>query len=75
MQKLISNFKAGFLLGILFSSVFCSAVIAASANSISVSLELLESPAPSNSRLSRLVSDEAGQVYLSWVNQDNELAQ
>ena len=75
MQKLISNFKAGFLLGILFSSGFCSAVIAASANSISVSLELLASPAPSNSSLSRLVSDEAGQVYLSWVNQDNELAQ
>ena len=75
MQKLISNFKAGFLLGILFSSGFCSAVIAASANSISVSLELLASPAPSNSSLSRLVRDEAGQVYLSWVNQDNELAQ
>ncbi len=75
MQKLISNFKACFLLGILFSSGFCSAVIAASANSISVSLELLASPAPSNSSLSRLVRDEAGQVYLSWVNQDNELAQ
>ena len=75
MQKLISNFKACFLLGILFSSGFCSAVIAASANSISVSLELLASPAPSNSSLSRLVRDEAGQVYLSWVNQGNELAQ
>ena len=72
MQKLISNFKACFLLGILFSSGFCSAVIAASANSISVSLELLASPAPSNSSLSRLVRDEAGQVYLSWVNQGNE---
>ena len=50
-------------------------VMAAPEESIQVSLEMLATPAPVNSSLSRLVSDEAGQVYLSWVNQKDELAQ
>ncbi len=47
-------------------SVF-SAAFAAEAGSATV--ELIQSPAPVNSSLSRLVSDESGQVYLSWVTQ------
>lgn len=37
-------------------------------------LELLPSPAPANSSLSRLVSDESGLLYLSWVSQAEGVA-
>lgn len=37
-------------------------------------LEMLSSPAPANSSLSRIVSDEAGNVYLSWVSQQEGMA-
>ena len=37
-------------------------------------LEHLPSPAPSNSSLSRVVANESGEIYLSWVSQDAELA-
>ena len=37
-------------------------------------LEYLPSPAPSNSSLSRVVANESGEIYLSWVRQDTEQA-
>ncbi len=37
-------------------------------------LEYLPSPAPSNSSLSRVVANESGEIYLSWVSQDTEQA-
>jgi hypothetical protein len=37
-------------------------------------LEHLPSPAPSNSSLSRVVANESGEIYLSWVSQDTEQA-
>lgn len=37
-------------------------------------LEHLPSPAPSNSSLSRVVANESGEIYLSWVSQDAEQA-
>lgn len=33
-------------------------------------LTRLPSPAPANSSLSRVVADESGEIYLSWVSQD-----
>jgi hypothetical protein len=37
-------------------------------------LARLPSPAPANSSLSRVVADESGEIYLSWVSQDAEQA-
>ena len=37
-------------------------------------LTRLPSPAPANSSLSRVVADESGEIYLSWVSQDAEQA-
>ncbi len=37
-------------------------------------LEHLPSPAPSNSSLSRVVANESGEIYLSWVSQAAEQA-
>ena len=37
-------------------------------------LTLLPSPAPDNSSLSRVVANESGEIYLSWVSQDAERA-
>ena len=37
-------------------------------------LEHLPSPAPSNSSLSRVVANESGDIYLSWVSQEAEQA-
>jgi len=34
----------------------------------------LESPASSNSSLSRVVADESGRIFLSWVNRNEEVA-
>ena len=37
-------------------------------------IEHSPSPAPSNSSLSRVVANESGDIYLSWVSQDAEQA-
>ncbi len=37
-------------------------------------VELLSSPAANNSSLSRVITDDKGQVYLSWVTRDDEWA-
>jgi hypothetical protein len=37
-------------------------------------IEHLPSPAPSNSSLSRVVANESGDIYLSWISQDAEQA-
>ncbi len=37
-------------------------------------LTRLPSPAPANSSLSRVVADESGEIYLSWVSQDAKQA-
>ncbi len=37
-------------------------------------LTRLPAPAPANSSLSRVVADESGEIYLSWVSQDAEQA-
>jgi len=37
-------------------------------------LTLLPSPAPDNSSLSRVVANESGEIYLSWVSQDADQA-
>jgi len=37
-------------------------------------VELLPSPAPENSSLSRVVGDESGNLYLSWVTQAEDFA-
>ena len=48
--------------------------VTASGQSVGISVELLDSPAPVNSHLSRVVSDTSGQIYLSWVNEEGDLA-
>ena len=39
-----------------------------------VVVELMPSPAAINSSLSRVITDSKGQVYLSWVTREDELA-
>ena len=48
--------------------------VTASGQSVGISVELLDSPAPVNSHLSRVVSDTSGQIYLSWVSEEGDLA-
>lgn len=75
MKRLFFNLRFSFLAIVFSSALFCSAVFSAPENSSKASLELLPTPAAINSSLSRIVSDEKGQIYLSWVSQQNELAQ
>ena len=51
----------------LLASVVSALVLLAPAHAADV--ELLSSPAAENSSLSRVVSDESGNLYLSWVTQ------
>ncbi len=46
----------------------------ASAIASEATLEIIPSPAPINSSLSRVVSDASGQIYLSWVTQEASFA-
>ena len=48
--------------------------VTASGESVGIFVELLDSPAPVNSHLSRVVSDTSGQIYLSWVSEEGDLA-
>jgi hypothetical protein len=53
----------------------CSVGLAtASAHANEITIEILPSLAAENSSLSRVVSDERGQIYLSWVTQEAGLA-
>lgn len=73
MKKLTDNSlqkTITFKLLIAMSSV---ALTIAFANASEATLETISSPAPINSSLSRVVSDESGQVYLSWVTQEADL--
>jgi len=51
----------------LLAAVFSAWVLLTAAHAADV--ELLPSPAAGNSSLSRVVSDESGKLYLSWVTQ------
>lgn len=50
-----------------FILAFVIVLTSVSVNAIEAKLEIIPTPAPMNSRLSRIVADEAGQIYLSWV--------
>lgn len=58
------------LLALLLSCIASAASAAVGQEHV----EQLSSPAPSNSSLSRVVADESGAIYLSWVSQDDEQA-
>ena len=58
------------LLGLLFGLSISITSYAAGQDQ----LTRLPSPAPANSSLSRVVADESGEIYLSWVSQDAEQA-
>lgn len=62
------------LLGALSVPLFCMAFVAGSVQADEAVLEYLASPSPTNSSLSRLVSDERGGIYLSWVSQVDDTA-
>lgn len=59
---------------ILLAFLFSWSVSVASGAAGQEKLEHLPSPAPSNSSLSRVVANESGEIYLSWVHQDAEQA-
>lgn len=46
----------------------------AAQDELNITLEILPTPAQANSQLSRIVSDESGQIYLSWVSEDEDVA-
>lgn len=58
------------LLGLLFALSILITSYAAGQDQ----LTRLPSPAPGNSSLSRVVANESGEIYLSWVSQDAEQA-
>ncbi|MFT7471611.1 MAG: hypothetical protein ACI8XU_001507 [Kiritimatiellia bacterium] len=59
---------------VLLAFLFTWSVSLASSAAGQGQLEYLPSPAPSNSSLSRVVANESGEIYLSWVSQDAEQA-
>lgn len=69
LKPRLSSIVTAVLVGILS---LINGVVALQARE--VTLELLPSPAPANSSLSRLVSDESGLLYLSWVSQAEGVA-
>jgi hypothetical protein len=54
----------------LFVSLFAWSLDFVSGASAQTQLQNLPSPAPSNSSLSRVVANESGEIYLSWVSQN-----
>lgn len=62
------------LSGVLSASLLSLTCITFPAQASEVVVERLVSPAPPNSSLSRLVGDEQGHVYLSWVSQEDDMA-
>ena len=59
---------------ILAASTVAAFVVSAPVLAADVSVTRLETPATSNSSLSRVVADESGRIYLSWVNRNEEVA-
>ena len=74
MRQIFYTLKYSLFVPYLFTGLCCNAVFSAPEQLGNYSLKLLSSPAPLNSSLSRIVSDELGQIYLSWVSQEDELA-
>ena len=71
--------KTGFtakavLLISLATSLSLQSGLSAAAEPADLPLRLLDSPAAPNSHLSRIMSDESGQIYLSWVTEEGDLA-
>ncbi len=58
----------------LAASTVAAFIVSGSVLAAGVSVTRLETPAPSNSSLSRVVADESGRIYLSWVNRNEEVA-
>lgn len=54
----------------LFVTLFAWSFGVTSGATAQSQLQNLPSPAPSNSSLSRVVANESGEIYLSWVSQD-----
>ena len=74
---LFSNFSSAYVRSLpacALAILITGTAAAASGQSVGISVELLDSPAPVNSHLSRVVSDTSGQIYLSWVSEEGDLA-
>ena len=74
---LFSNFSSAYVRSLpacTLAILITGTAVTASGQSVGVSVELLDSPAPVNSHLSRVVSDTSGQIYLSWVSEEGDLA-
>ncbi len=72
----MNNLKLAFLLPSLPSKYRCCIGILAFVTALQASaeVELLSSPSATNSSLSRVVTDNKGQVYLSWVTEADEMS-
>lgn len=75
MKKRVNSLKPASLVLFLLVGMFTYGVVTAQESSSNFSIHRMPTPASINSSLSRIVSDETGQVYLSWVSQRDELAQ
>ena len=58
----------------LAASTVAAIIVSGSVLADDVSVRRLETPAPSNSSFSRVVADESGRIFLSWVNRNEEVA-
>ena len=74
MKRLTDNSLLATLTVRLLIAMISGGLTIASTNAGESTLEIIPSPAPINSSLSRVVSDESGQIYLSWVTQEANLA-
>jgi hypothetical protein len=75
MKKRVYRLKPASLILLLLAGMCGYGVVSGQESSGNFSIHRLPTPAPVNSSLSRVVSDETGQVYLSWVSQQDDLAQ
>lgn len=73
-MKTVSLTKNGICAACAVVLFAVSSFFNAADNSSAVSVELLPSPASINSSLSRVVSDQNGSIYLSWVEEKDDVA-
>jgi|TARA_B100000678_G_scaffold112508_1_gene94123 hypothetical protein len=74
MKNLVGAVLLQPLFTFYFAVCICFVCMSSKLQASDAKLELIASPAPLNSSLSRVVTDSTGRVYLSWVTQKEAMA-
>ena len=74
MLNFTANARFRFFTTAALASFYAMLSVSTVLQASEATIELLLSPAETNSSLSRVVADQSGQVYLSWVSQEEDMA-